>query len=99
VGDGAVRAEGGAADAHGVAVKYAGLSVVVTYSRGEQEHEQQWDVWIGLPGSDPEVDRFGFVAGVGRTRDLAVADAVAALEATVERLQAPRGVVQERQER
>ena len=58
-----------------------------------------WDVWISLPDHDPIEDAFGFVVGVGRTRDAAVADAVQALEEAVERLQAPPGQLKERQER
>lgn len=53
----------------------------------------EWCVWMTLPGHDPIADAFGFVIGTGSTRDASVADAVAALEDVVERLQAPRDPV------
>lgn len=60
----------------------------------------EWCVWCGLDevGADPSNDLYGFVIGAGRTRDEAVAQAVAELEAATEELQAPPGVVEERVE-
>lgn len=53
-----------------------------------QRDGDDWLVWIGLEG-DGDISRegLGFVIGVGKTRDAAVAEAVADLEAVVARLQ------------
>ena len=58
--------------------------------------DDDWDVWITLPDHDAIHDAVGFIIGSGETRDAAVAAAVADLESAVERLQSPRGGVQER---
>lgn len=56
----------------------------------------RWQVWITLPDHDALEDAFGFIIGTGSTRDEAVRVAVADLEAAVEALQSPPGVVEER---
>jgi hypothetical protein len=58
--------------------------------------DDDWQVWITLPDHDALRDAFGFVIGTGATRDAALAAAVADLEAAVDALQAPPGVIEER---
>lgn len=60
------------------------------------EGDADWHVWMSLEDHDPLDDAFGFIIGSGETRDAAVADAVASLEAATARLQSPPGVVPER---
>lgn len=57
----------------------------------------QFEVWVGpsedmADRPDPNIIN-AFVAGIGATRDLAVANAVRALESLAELLQSPAGVV------
>ena len=61
------------------------------------EGNDDWSVWIGLPDQDPIDDAFGFIIGSGSSREEAVADAVLSLEIAVEKLQAPAGVIEERE--
>lgn len=70
----------------------ADLSLLIT-----RDGDGDWCVWMSLPDHDPELDAFGFVIGIGATRDAAVADAVAELEGVGVRLQAPAGAVEERE--
>ena len=51
-----------------------------------------WSVWIGLPDEDPVDGAFGFCIAHGRTRDEALARAVAAIEDVERRLQSADGV-------
>ena len=44
-------------------------------------------VWAGLTDTDPSRDQFGFVIGIGRTQQGAMASAVAALEKAENQLQ------------
>lgn len=55
-----------------------------------------WEVWTSLPGHDPTRDAFGFIIGTGIDKNAAAADAVRSLEAMVERLQAPAGLIEVR---
>lgn len=71
------------------------LSIVIT----EEVSEPHWNVWVSLPDHDPVNDPFGFVIGVGSTRDVAVEDAVAVLEDCCDRLQAQRDPVNGIEER
>ena len=61
------------------------------------EDNGEFEVWIG-PAQDLADDNIinAFVAGVGSTRDEAVGKAVAGLEALVEHLNSPPGVVAEK---
>lgn len=52
-----------------------------------QDDGSDVSVWLGLPDENPISDRYGFVIGTGKTRQLALTDAVAALEDATERLQ------------
>jgi hypothetical protein len=67
------------------------MKLLITHDRGGD-----WNVWATLPDHDPLHDVYGFVVGVGKSRDAAVADAVAVFEAAIEELQAPPGAVEER---
>jgi hypothetical protein len=49
------------------------------------ERDGEWDVWLNTE----DMDFTGLCIGSGETREAAVADAVAALEAAVEILQRP----------
>lgn len=57
-----------------------------------------YSVWVSLPHHDPVQDIYGFIIGVGESRDDAVADAVKELEGLVARLQGPPGDILERME-
>lgn len=63
-----------------------------------EEAEDDWHVWIGLPNHTSVFDCYTFIIGTGATRDEAAADAVKALEGCLERLQAPRGVIEEQRQ-
>ena len=67
-------------------------SLLITGTEGD------YSVWISLEQHDPVLDPYGFIIGTSDTRDGAVADAVASLEAAIDQLQAPRGVVPERED-
>jgi hypothetical protein len=55
-----------------------------------------FDVWVSLElKEDPRRLRDSFVIGTGETRDAAVASAVQDLEAALDALQGPPGVVAE----
>lgn len=60
-----------------------------------QEAQDDWQVWISLPGHNPLEDPFGFIIGLGVTRGDAVGTAVADLEAAINELQSPPGVIEE----
>lgn len=62
-----------------------------------RELNGEWQVWLGLAGEHPVLDLYGFVVGVGETRDAAIADAVQNL-GQVAQLQAPVGVAPEEHE-
>ena len=68
------------------------MKLLITHGCGDD-----WLVWGTLPDHDAIEDAFGFVVGVGSTRDSAVADAIKALEAAAEELQAPPGQIEERE--
>lgn len=68
-------------------------SLLVTHRSGSD-----YSVWISLPGHDPVLDPYGFIVGCGDTRDEAMSDAVDCLEAAIEQMQAPIGVIAERDE-
>lgn len=53
------------------------------------QHAGKHEVWIGLDDDWHPPDGFSFIIGTGVTRDQAVAEAVADLEAALERLQQP----------
>ena len=55
-----------------------------------------WEAWFGLDGTDPSSDAVGFCVGMGKTRNQAVAAAASELEAALEELQSPPGVIEER---
>ena len=67
-------------------------TLLITY---DEDRRNRYNVWITLPDHDPLRDAFGFVVGVGNTRDNAGAKAVAVLEDAVARLQAPAGAIEE----
>lgn len=46
-----------------------------------------WTVWLSLDDHDPVKDPFGFVIGVGQTREDAIGDAVQDLVAALTALQ------------
>ena len=70
------------------------LSLLIEHGAGTSG----WFVWISLPNHDPDKDAYGFIIGAGDTRDAAVTDAVSALQDAMDRLQSPRGQIQEREE-
>ena len=62
---------------------------VVSQVLVRQEHgSETWQVWIGLDDEDP-IEGPGFIIGLAATRDEAVAEAVADLQAAVATLQGP----------
>lgn len=61
------------------------MSRVMVYEVGTDD----WEVWIGLDDEDPLESPVGFCLGHAATRDGAVAQAVADLEAAVAELQRP----------
>ena len=52
------------------------------------EHDDAWQVWIGLDSDSPPPDGYSFIIGVGATRDDAVAEAIADLAVAIAQLQA-----------
>jgi hypothetical protein len=49
--------------------------------------ESDWQVWAQLEDEDPREQPNSLIVGLGTSRDAAVADAVSALEETIEALQ------------
>jgi hypothetical protein len=45
--------------------------------------DSEWEVWIGLDGEDPEDCPFGFLVGIGPTKQAAIADAIKDLQTAV----------------
>lgn len=58
-----------------------------------EEADGWWQVWIGEHGEHPVNSPLGFVIATGYSRNEALSNAVACLEASVEALQSPPGVV------
>ena len=69
----------------------SGVSLLITKSG-----DDDWNVWIGLPEQDPLLDPYGFIIGSGATKEAAITEAVASLEAATERLQSPAEAIEER---
>ena len=57
-----------------------------------REDDGRWAVWVGLDEIDPRINRFGFCLSVADTRDDAIAEAVAELEAATDQLQQPESM-------
>lgn len=62
------------------------MGVVVTVHRPDPPWSEDWQAWIGWDGDGRADDVTGWIIGAGPTRDAAVTEAVAELEAAVEKL-------------